>query len=313
MVVYSFGELIKIQLKDAVIKSKVSKQMLLHFIKCHDPSKHFVNYYNDVLKVPRSEKAYTESIYEYYMDLDEYLSAALFSSGKYDIQSVDLISALVVLECIALHKPEYAPIFIVREPQQLEMDVKGDEYVDSVQCYLETRNQGQHLVPVIVETSDIRWLKRDHVLRSRESFGTFEVKSPTEQLLREVIPMHSIIDQEAFEYFLEHFGTHPGTWHLAEQMYRSNVDKESIVYQISKGFCNDLRGMVNSDMSRKRERIEFLLKLKKGGYSLLVGEWYDEIGFFLKKNVLIFDGKYVSVQHNMWKIAIEHYLFRNNQ
>eukprot|EP01129_Flabellula_baltica_P010529 TRINITY_DN4463_c0_g1_i2.p2 TRINITY_DN4463_c0_g1~~TRINITY_DN4463_c0_g1_i2.p2 ORF type:complete len:255 (-),score=47.52 TRINITY_DN4463_c0_g1_i2:111-875(-) len=244
-------------------------------------------------------------------DLADYLSAAFFSTGKTEIKSVDIISGLTMFneELVAFNEPNLAPIVVIRELQQLEkVSDDGHIYVDSIMSYFESRKQSAYMIPVIVETSDFRWLKRTHLLESRESFKMHYVAGFNRDLLFEVLVKElERIDDITFNYLWDNIGNHPGTWYVADDMIVSGIAKEEVIRLLGDQFYNDLKQMIKNSENPSR-MIEFLKYLEQMDFSVEDDKHEEEMNFFLSKNVLLYDGDYVKPQHMMWKAMIEKYL-----
>jgi hypothetical protein len=156
---------------------------------------------------------------------------------------------------------------------------------------------------------------------SRESFQPYLVEQFKKEEIKDILVnckderiKEQIFTEEEFEKIWEHTGGHQGTLYTLHDRLVDGETLDGIIIAQKRDFFGWLRGVI-VDVDKNKEEIikkrkDFLLKLQENNFQIEVENPKDDstIYYFLMKNVLFYDGKYIFPQNKPIQNAIEEYI-----
>jgi hypothetical protein len=223
-------------------------------------------------------------------------------------------------------KSEKTPIVIWRDIQNIaEIRKSGveniaQEFIHRLFLHYEQRNQGNFLVPVICESSEL-WnpLQNDfstEVFRpyliqpflTREKAKSWLVDSTIDGF------QEPIFSEAEFEIIWEYSGGHLETLYLIHNMLREGQTLEAVLDDLKRQYFARLSSAINegSGVDKDKmvsERKHFLRKLQISNYSLTVEDTrIPVLQYLVGKKILFTDGKIVYPQNRPLQLSIDEYL-----
>ena len=189
------------------------------------------------------------------------------------------------LNAVSKCEPGKKPIVIIREISNFD-----DNALQECLASLEKMKEGLVKYPVILETSQLSWLKTSSIYKSRLSFCPYYVEEMTQpELASEFVDKRRLWSEKEFEKIYEALGGHMGSYSRL-YMYQAyyNLTIEESLLAMTKEAIAHVCGCLNS-ASNFSDAMSFLVTLKAANFTMRTVLVNEATASFIKCNIVFYN------------------------
>lgn len=228
-----------------------------------------------------------------------------------DLTGSDIIQTIQILDKLAIIKPELGIILIINELQDLD-NIKDGSVSDKMLNYFRYRKQEMAVMPIIIETSDFLWSKKNCLLSNKESFTAIKVHlMKKKHMEKDLVENWKSLKKDEFDILWSVLGGHGGSWNTIFSILKTNSIINSIKI-LRHDTINRFSGIINNLKNEKENVIKYLKFFDNHNYTL--PSLYEDniLSILIENNILIVDNLKVIPQNKLMKYSIRMFVITHD-